>query len=206
MSALLCKDCKHYTSSINSRHPMCAHPDGGVNFIDGTPATSCSFARSRQPGQGLFCGPEAAGFERAQPMLDKPECMASATLSSELDTMQAEKSAEQACSIAATRLGLALANPSPKRSSIEATTSRKYVSAVMDACRINVAASAVIVILPCGSAILSAPAGYGKDAIAMPLARLLRCHTVVDAWSHSLPVTTGALHLTNEAILQGGAA
>jgi hypothetical protein len=85
-------------------------------------------------------------------------------------------------------------------------TARKYVSAVSDACRIKVSASAAIYFLPCGAAILNAAAGRGKSWSASAIAAGLGCHTVVEEWSPAEPITPGALHLTNVELQQGGAA
>jgi len=45
--------------------------------------------------------------------------------------------------------------------------------------------------------ILSAPPGWGKTCNAEALRQEFHCNCVVDEWRPGLPVTRGALHLTN---------
>lgn len=79
-----------------------------------------------------------------QPILENPASTASATSVREFESMQVAKSKEHACNMAAINEGFAFANPSPKRSSIDRTTSRKYLSAVIGAWFISVFASTAI--------------------------------------------------------------
>jgi hypothetical protein len=77
------------------------------------------------------------------------------------------------------------------------TTSRKYVSAVIEACRIKVCASATIYLLPEKTAILTAPQAWGKSSKAESLREQFGCHSVVDEWNARQPLVPGALHLSN---------
>ncbi|MDO8777056.1 MAG: hypothetical protein Q7K57_51780 [Burkholderiaceae bacterium] len=47
--------------------------------------------------------------------------------------------------------------------------------------------------------ILTAPQGWGKTRNAEALQKEFGCRAVVDEWNHSQPLTSGALHLTNES-------
>ncbi|WP_148665151.1 hypothetical protein [Diaphorobacter nitroreducens] len=55
------------------------------------------------------------------------------------------------------------------------------------------------------TAILSLPAGWGKTAMARPIAEFLGCTFIVEEWLPGKPILPGALHLTNE-VVEGGAA
>jgi hypothetical protein len=74
--------------------------------------------------------------------------MATATRSREFEMTMLAKSIELACNMAAKTAGFAFAKPCPNCESIDFTHSRKYVSAVIGACRIKVSALAVIVDAP----------------------------------------------------------
>lgn len=45
--------------------------------------------------------------------------------------------------------------------------------------------------------ILSAPQGYGKTTRADALMKAHHCCCVIDEWHPQMPLTSGALHLTN---------
>jgi hypothetical protein len=53
--------------------------------------------------------------------------------------------------------------------------------------------------------ILSLPAGWGKTTMAERMAAFIGCNFIVDEWHPGMPVTAGALHLTN-VNLEGSAA
>lgn len=55
---------------------------------------------------------------------------------------------------------------------------------------------------PLKTAILSLPQGSGKSLVAGPLARALGCRAVVDEWTPRMTFTAGALHLTNDDMLE----
>jgi hypothetical protein len=46
--------------------------------------------------------------------------------------------------------------------------------------------------------ILTAPQGYGKTIRAEEFRQSYGCTSIVDDWTHGMPVTPGALHLTND--------
>jgi hypothetical protein len=45
--------------------------------------------------------------------------------------------------------------------------------------------------------ILSAPSGWGKTRLEQVLRKGFGCQRVVDEWAPDMPITAGALHLTN---------
>lgn len=45
--------------------------------------------------------------------------------------------------------------------------------------------------------ILTAPAGWGKTTQAQALQAEFGCKSLVDPWSPTMPITPGAMHLTN---------
>ena len=45
--------------------------------------------------------------------------------------------------------------------------------------------------------ILSAPAGWGKTRLAQVLRKGFGCRRIVDEWALDMPISPGALHLTN---------
>lgn len=49
--------------------------------------------------------------------------------------------------------------------------------------------------------VFSAPAGWGKTRAAEMLREIYRCAHVVDDWNTGKPITAGALHLTNQQLL-----
>lgn len=50
---------------------------------------------------------------------------------------------------------------------------------------------------PLKTTILALPQGYGKTSMASALADKLGCTSIVDEWNPKVPLTPGALHLTN---------
>lgn len=59
---------------------------------------------------------------------------------------------------------------------------------------------------PLKTVILSMPQGMGKSLLAVELAERLGCRAIVDEWTSDTELVAGALHLTHDVLLQGGAA
>ncbi len=66
--APICANCVHMRG-LDSRHPMCAHPDARRNPVDGTLDRPCF---SERMAIASYCGPSGEGYWPASRHVGKP--------------------------------------------------------------------------------------------------------------------------------------